>query len=128
MSEAAAFVVHARPVEEDTGELAGGRGVESETTCGEYRTVVVACDRQGGDAADVGVSFHELHEVGPRDGLDSAGDESFRADAVQCSFMKRGEAEDIAGTSDAEEEETALARGGGDLDVAAANNEEVVGG
>jgi hypothetical protein len=121
-------VVHASPVEKNTGELAGGRGVKSEATGGEHGTVVVACDRQSGDAADVGVSLHEVDEVGARNGFDGAGDEGFRADAVEGSFVQSGEAKDIAGTRDAEEEETALAGGGGDFDVAAADDQEVVGG
>ena len=49
-------------------------------------------------------------------------------DAVEGVLIEGGEAEDIAGAGDAEEEEPAIAGRGGDFDAAGAEIVEVVGG
>jgi hypothetical protein len=74
------------------------------------------------------VGFHEADEVGTRDGLDDAGDEGFGGDAIECARVQSGEAKDIAGAGNAEEEKTAFGGGGGDFDLAAADDQEAVGG
>jgi hypothetical protein len=43
-------------------------------------------------------------------------------------LVQGGEAEDVAGSGDAEQEETAIAGGGGDFDAAGADEQEVIGG
>jgi hypothetical protein len=119
--------VHASQVEEGAGELASGGGVESEAPGGEEGTVVVAGDGQSGGAADVGVGFHEAKEVDAGNGFDGAGDDGFGGDAIESVFVQSGEAEDVAGAGDAEEEETALRGGGGNFDATAADDQELVG-
>ena len=56
-------VVHAGTVEQGAGELTGGGGVESEAAGGEEGAVVVACNGECGDAAYVGVGFHDAGEA-----------------------------------------------------------------
>jgi len=94
-------LVYAGQVEEGASELAGCGGVKSEATDGEDGAVVLACEGQGGDAADLGVGFHEADEVGAGDGFDGGGGEGFCADAVDTTLIQSGEAEDIAGAGDA---------------------------
>lgn len=121
-------VVVVRPVEQGTGEFASGGGVESEATRGEDSAVVLARDGKSGDAADVGVGLHEADVVGAGNGFDGAGGEGFGANAVNGVFLKSGEAEDVTGTGDAEEEQAALAGGGGDFDAAGAQDREMIRG
>ena len=121
-------VVCAGPVEKGAGEFAGGGGVEGEATRGEEGALIFACDRQSGDEADVGVGFHDADEVGARDGFDGAGGEGLGSDAVSGLLVQGGEAKDVAGAGDAEQEETAIAGGGGDFDASSADELEVVGG
>jgi hypothetical protein len=121
-------VVHAGPVEKGAGELAGGGGVESEATGGKEGAVVLTCDGQGGGAADVGMGFHEVDEVGAGDGLDGAGAEGLYRDTVECVRAQSGEAEDVSGAGNAEQEETAIGGGGGDFDAACADDQEMVSG
>jgi hypothetical protein len=120
-------LVRARQIEEGAGEPAGGGAVECQATGGEDGAVVLAGHGESGGAADVDVGFHEADEVGAWDGLDDAGDEGFGGDAIERAGVQSGEAEDIAGAGDAEEELAAFGGGGGDFDVAAANDQEVVG-
>jgi hypothetical protein len=125
---AVAEVVHMCPVEEGTGELAGGGGVEGEATCGEEGAVVLACDGQGGNAADVGVGFHDADKVGAGDGFDGAGGNGFGADAVDAVLLQSGDAEDVSGVRYAEQEEATFCGGSGDFDSATADDQEVIGG
>ena len=125
---AMAAVVCAGPVEEGAGEFSGGGGVKSEATRGEEGTLILTCDGQSRDEADVGVGFHDADEIGARDGFDGAGGEGFGSDAVCCLLVQSGEAENVAGAGDAEEEETAIAGGGSDFDAAGAEDQEVIGG
>jgi hypothetical protein len=125
---AVAAVVCACPVEEGAGEFAGGGGVESEATRGEEGALILACDGQSGDEADVGVGLHDTDEVGARDGFDSAGGEGLGGDAVSGLLVQGGEAEDVAGAGDAEQEEAAIAGGCGDFDASGAEEQEVIGG
>jgi hypothetical protein len=46
---------------------------------------------------------------------------------MESSFLQSGEAEDVAGAGDAQEEEATFGRGGGDFDAAAADDEEMFG-
>lgn len=121
-------IVHASQVEESAGEPADGGAMESEATGREDGAVVLAGHGTSGGAADVGVGFHEVDEVGAGNGLDDAGDEGFGGDAIECAHVQSGEAKDIAGAGDAQEEETAFCGGGGEFDLAAADDQEVVGG
>jgi hypothetical protein len=102
--------------------------MESEATRGEEGALILACDGQSGDEADVGVGFHDADVVGAGDGFDGAGGEGLGGDAVGGLLMQSGEAEDVAGAGDTEEEETAIAGGGGDFDAAGAEDQEVIGG
>jgi hypothetical protein len=120
-------VVHAGPVEEGARELTGGGGGERETAGGEEGAVVLASEGQSGGAADVGVGFHEENEIGAGDALDGAGHEGFGSDAIECVFAQSGEAEDVAGTGDTKEQQTAICGGGGDFDAATADNQQMVG-
>jgi len=90
--------------------------------------LILACDGQSGDEADVGVGLHDADEVGAGDGFDGAGGEGFGSDAVSGLLVEGGEAEDVARDGDAEQEETAIAGGGGDFDAAGAEDQEVIGG
>jgi hypothetical protein len=74
------------------------------------------------------VGFHTADEVGAGNGFDGAGAEGFGGSAVEIVLVESGEAEDIARAGDAEEEETAIYGGGGDLDAPGKDDEEVVGG
>jgi hypothetical protein len=102
--------------------------MEGETTGGEDGAVVFASDGEGGGAADVGVSFHdaEIDEAG--DGFNDGGGEGFCTDTVKGAFVQGGEAEDVPGAGNAEEEEAPFAGGGGDFDAAFAEDVEVIGG
>jgi hypothetical protein len=113
----------ASEVEEGAGELASGRGMEGEAAGGKDGAVVFA--RQGLDnvVADVGVLGDEAEEVGPGNGLDDAGGKGFGRTAVKSVLQERGEAEEVAGRGDAEEEKPAFAGGGGEFDSAAADDE-----
>jgi hypothetical protein len=102
--------------------------MEGEATRGEESALILACDGQGGDAADVGVGSHDADEVGARNGFDGAGGEGLGSDAVNGLLLQSGEAEDVAGAGDAEQEETAIAGGGGDFDAPGADEQEVIGG
>jgi len=120
--------VQAGPVEEGAGELAGGGGVEGETPRGEEGALIFACDGQSGDKADVGVGLHDADVVGAGDRFDGAGGEGLGSDAVGGLLVQGGEAEDVAGAGDAEQEETAIAGGSGDFDAAGADDQKVIGG
>lgn len=123
-----AAVVCAGPVKKGAGKFPGGGSVESEATRGEEGALILACDGQSGDEADVGVGLHDADEVGAGDGFDRAGGEGLGTDAVSGLLVQSGEAEDVAGAGDAEEEETAIAGGGGDFDAAGADDQEMIGG
>jgi hypothetical protein len=128
MGWGAVELVHTGEVEEGAGELAGGGGVKSEATRSEDGAVVLACEGQSGDAADIGVGFHEPDEFAAGNGFDGAGGEGFRGDAIEAVLVQSGEAEDIAGAGDAEEKEAAFGGGGGKFDAAAADDQKMVGG
>lgn len=121
-------VVHTRPVEEGAGELTGGGGVEGEAARGEDSAVIFARDGEGGGTADVGVGFHDAKIVSAGDGFNGAGGDGFGADAMEGALIQSGEAEDVAGAGDAEEEEAAFAGGGGDFNATVADDVEVFGG
>ena len=125
---AVAAVVGAGPIKKGAGEFTGGGGVESEATRGEEGALVLACDGQSGDEADVGVGFHNADVVGAGDGFDGAGRQGFGSNAMNGLLMQGGEAEDVARAGNAEQEETAVDGGGGDFDAAGADEQEVVGG
>jgi len=121
-------LIHAGEVEEGAGEFAGGGGMKSEAAGGEDGAVVLAREGQGGDAADIGVGFHEANEFGSGNGFDGAGGEGLCGDAIEGLLLQSREAEDIAGAGDAEEKETAFGGGGSKFDAAAADDQEMVGG
>ncbi len=116
------------PVEERAGELGGGGVGEGEAGGATRGAVIVAGHGLSDVAGDVGVGVHEANEVGAGDVLDGGGDQSFRSDEMARAAEQRGEAEDFAGTSDAEAEKAAQRRGGDEFDPAAAQDEDVVGG
>jgi hypothetical protein len=120
--------VQTGPVEEGAGEFAGGGGVESKAARGEEDALILACNGQSGDEADVGVGLHHAYEVGAGDGFDGAGGEGLGSDAVGGLLVQSGEAEDVAGAGDAEEEEAAIAGGGSDFHATGADEQEVISG
>ncbi len=121
-------LVNACKIEQGAGELAGCGAVKSEATGGEDGAVVLACEGQSGDSADIRVGFHEADEVGAGNGFDGAGGEGFGGDAVEGVLVQSGEAEDIAGAGDSEEKEAAFGGGGGKFDVAAVDDQEMISG
>ena len=102
--------------------------MESKATCAEESILVLACDGQSGDEADVGVGFHHTDEVGAGDGFDGAGGKGLCAHAVESVLIQGGKAEDIAGGGDPKEEKTARAGRRGDFDATGAEDVEVIGG
>ncbi len=89
--------------------------MESEATRGEEGALILARDGQSGDEVDLGVGFHGADEIGAGDGFDGARAERLGSDAVGGLLVQSGQAEDVAGAGDAEEEETAVAGGGSDF-------------
>jgi len=120
-------VVCAGPVEKGAGEFSGGGGVESEATRGEEGALILARNGQSGDEVDLGVGFHGADEIGAGDGFDGARAERLGSDAVGGLLVQSGQAEDVAGAGDAEQEETAVAGGGSDFHASGANKQEVIG-
>ena len=101
-------VVHASEVEEGASEFAGGGGVKREAACREDGAVVFAGESLGDASTDVWVKGHEVEEVRTGDGLDEARFAGFRGGAVRLVLDEGGEAEEVAGSSDAEEEAAAF--------------------
>lgn len=121
-------VVHARQVEEGAGELAGGGGLKSEAAGSEDGVGIFPSESQCGDAGDLGVDFHEADEFVAGDGFNGAGGKGFGGQAIDGVLMQSCEAENIAGAGDAEQQEAAFRGGGGKLDAAGADDQEMVGG
>ncbi len=119
---------HAGPVEERGGELASGGGGERETAGAEQGGVVLAGHGAGGVGGDIGGGLHEAEKVGAGDGLDGGGLEGLRGDAIAGAVQNGGEAEDVAGTGDAEDQQAAFRGAGHELDAAGADDEDAVGG
>ena len=121
-------VIHAGPVEEGAGEFAGSGVGESEASGAEDGGVVVAGHGGGGGVAGVDEVVHEADEIVAGNGFDGAGIEGDGSDSIEGSGKECGEAEDVAGAGDAEQEEAAIAGGSGDFDATGADDQEVIGG
>ena len=77
--------------------------------------------------ADFAELVEEFEEVATAHAADLAGLEGFGSDFIRLVVQRGGEAQHVAGAGDFEDHGAAIARGGGKLDLATADDEDSLG-
>jgi hypothetical protein len=102
--------------------------VYGKTTGGEKSVIVFKREGPGSHKGHVWVALHEADEIGARYDLYRRGSNGFDVNTIKCALEESGEAQDVTGTGDAEQQEAALGRGGHKFGTAVADYDDVVGG